>query len=665
MNTLSSDDAGNPFPRTAVASNSSQAYPNYFTASQAQAVELAQKFADQFAATGPSRPAAGVTFGIRGLAGSGKTHTIFQMRASLQRLQPTAKFVYAKTLESRNVLEFYRGVFPGDLTLDDFRNLTSQHYLKLLREQTRTEPSTTSLQESLASVAVRQADVRLRGGDQQYLLGLIEAELLPTAALKLGLDRDLQDTQKLLLGDLALAYSKVFDESYGADAVSWLRGNKLTEQQMKDLGLRSRIETLPDAHQALTFFLSAYRRAGVPLMLVVDEIERSVLTADAPDAVGRNLLKDLAEAMQASGHLFGVCGLTTAWDSVTPDFFGRFARTDIVEMRLTEQEATEIVRAWEGTKPSVFSSEALKLAVEAAEHNARRLLEIAHHSWENRRVAKEPTVLPEHVRNATRAALNDKNARQRAISAASGICEQQGLVIVESPFPEYDLAIGSEVAPLAFVKVTTSVFKDDEVADFRVIVKGRRRLAALYPAAGRCVVIAGYSSSILVEELRRDGDYVIRYDDETFSASFSGFLQRMREAKVVTLASSDDEDSKRYAAVEDKIEALAEQSKQQLEELRVTFQTSQKQKLQNIEERFETSSAEKLSTVIEQLTSALSDENLAWLKRGGEAARTGSSNWCSTRNSSIALFPEAMWAMTWKNTNPTSWGGPPARSMCV
>jgi Cdc6-like AAA superfamily ATPase len=608
---MNSDDlraAGNPFPRTAVAIAPGKELPNYFTESQAQGVALVQKFADRFASPIAS---GGIAIGIRGAVGSGKTHTLFQLQDKLAELLPSSKRTYAKALNARTIVDFYSGVFAGNLLLDDFRNLASQHFLKLLKGKTQSVASTTDLNSTLMEVAAEQAAISLQRGDQQYLLTLIEADLIPTAELKAERERDIQASEHLLLGDLALAYSKILDPTYGMTAVEWLQGKPLTDQQMRDLGLRSRIATIPDAQQAFKFLLEAYRRADVPLMLSIDEFERSVLTdAGEPDVTGRNLLKDIAEAVVLGGHLFVACGLRSAWDSLSADFFGRISKTDVVDMSLTAAEAEELIHTWERGAPSVFSGAALSMAAEVAEYNSRRLLEIAHHSWEIWSATQAAKALPEDVRKATRRVLGDSKRRQDALSAISKFGELNGIVTNRnSRLSEYDLMLGPATSPLAFVKVTASVFKDDEVEDIRQLIEARHRVVKDYPTAGTCTVIAGYSSPAIVEELRRAGDYVIRFDEPEFGAAFGGFISATRERSSVLAAPLAREDDGRYAVLLSKVDVIAEQNRAQIEELRRSFAAVKEQKVQRVEERFAKSSADKLKDVLEELTSLLEEEN--------------------------------------------------------
>ena len=605
---MNADDfrkAANPFPRTAVAITPDEPARNYLTHSQARALNLVQTFGDRFAAS----TAVGMAAGVRGAIGGGKTHTVFRMQNEMLRIHPTAKCIYAKTLNARTLLEFYSETFASSLRLDDFRNLASQHFLKLLKARQQQEGTEGA---AVLAEAVKQADASLAEGNQQYLLDLIQADLIPSIELRADLRRDLVPAEKLLLGDLALAYSKILNKRYGETAILWLQGKPLSDQQMRDLGVRNRIDTVPNAQLALRFLLDAYRRADVPIMLSIDELERSVLNdAGTPDVTGRNLLKDIAEAIVASGHFYVLCGLRMAWDSLSPDFFGRLARADIVDMELTAAEAEEIIHAYEGGD-SAFSGAALAAAAEACESSVRRLLEIAHHSWEIWSSGDAAKIQAEDVRQATRRAIGDARRRQDAIAAIARYAKANGIPASRDARVGYDFTLGAPQSPLlAFVKVTASVFKEDEADDVRKILESRLGAVRDFPAAATCTVIAGYSSPPIVEELRRAGDYVIRFDEADFDNAFGGFVTATRE-RIATAAAAPPraaQDNDRYATLLEKFDTVVAQNREQLQELRRSFEALQQQKLRNVEEGFSKSSADKLQDVLEELTSLLGQEN--------------------------------------------------------
>jgi hypothetical protein len=154
-------------------------------------------------------------------------------------------------------------------------------------------------------VVTEEATRRLNDGDLQYVLQLIQAEMIPATELKADRATELsaEFSTRLVGEDLTLAYAKVLDQKYGEAAVAWLQGLPTTGQQLRDLGLHSRIESPADAQRALTFLLKAYRLADVPFVLAIDEFERSVFAEDGtPNAAGRDLVKDVIEALAVNGH---------------------------------------------------------------------------------------------------------------------------------------------------------------------------------------------------------------------------------------------------------------------------------------------------------------------------------------------------------------------------
>jgi hypothetical protein len=600
---------GNPFPRVAVASSGRRDLPNVKSRAQRQAADRVLVYSSQFVRG--ANP--GLVLGIRGRVGSGKTHAALQVEKTLRELLPSSHTIYSKTLSSSSFADFFAEVFPGSLQRQDFRNLFSLHLLKLLK--VRLEPSPRA--EPLTDVVVREAEKRLAEGDPEFVLAALQADLIPSAQLVRELDAELSPAQQVS-EELAQAYCQLLSPPpLGDAALMWLKGREITDQQKRDLGLHSTKLEESNLRLACEFLLDAYRRADVALMVTLDEFERFVLNQDDElDLAGKDLLKDIAELFLASGHVLTISGLDQAWDQLSHDALGR-VRPDAVEMLLKEDEAEELLHGWERATPSFFTNAASTTLYEVSEFNARRLLEVAHHAWQAATDAGSDQVRPAHVRRAVSLAIGDGRRRSLAIEAAQRVAAGAGLVPPPAVlFKSYDLTLGTTDTPVAFVKVTASVFKDDEVNDVEELLRARREVLRRFPTASTCTIVAGYATQGVLEDLQLSGDTVIRYDEKTFDTLFGAFIGR---AKTPQTSSVTDD---KYEELLKRFAMTAAQSRAEVDQVRESLSAINERHDSDTRRRVAASSAAEILVVLDRLTDLLKQEEELWARGDGDDRRS-------------------------------------------
>ena len=601
------EETQNPFPLSAVANHDSESRLNYPAQCQLDFKKRIVEFATDFAVPPPDeRP--GCAIAVRGALGSGKTHAILQMEKEFVKSLPRGKCIYTSRVLSADALLLYRLHFAHYLQLEDLENVLSAHMLRLLRDSSSQHGES---RRSIDTVIVEEAERREKA-DKSYVLNLANEELVPAAALRALIDVDLVSASNQLRDDLPLAYSKLAntkDPISAALALRWFKVEALSDADLKDLGVKSRLETEADAMFVFRFLLRAFRKAGVPVMFSIDEFESFARRGD--ETSQRNapsLLKDLAEMFSSTGHLLIISGISTAWDALPKDVPARIRVS--VEMRLDEKrgEPEDLLRVYQ--KTDYFLGSALTELCEAANYNARQILELAHYAW-NRRSAEGEKISSEQVRTAAKEALADPKRRGAAEAEIAAAAARNAFQVYRdsSPNPPYDFIIGDPDSPVAFVKISRSVFKADEVEDAKKIAEARHEILKKNPQARTCTVVIGYSTESLRQQLRGFGDSVVVYEEDTFPVTFDAFLQSAKTPVSPTVRTSNSDQD--YEVLQNRFNDLAKQKKDEITALEQRLEAihtgKEKQQAQEIAE----SAGQRLRATFDKLTAALEQEDRA------------------------------------------------------
>jgi hypothetical protein len=447
------------------------------------------------------------------------------MRSFNQAL-PMGKAIYGK-VQTANKLDLYRNYIGQNLRDEDFQRLISAHILAVLRAQRGSGGEST-----MPAIAEKELRERI---EKEPSIGIefVREDLLPAAGLLQSLQREAEESARTLAVDFSTAYSRIANPLTGKLAIQWLRGNALTLGEMRDLGVTlPRIEKPEQAWLALRFLLEAFRRAELLLLLCMDEHERvTIRSSDEDKKASWGLLKDLAEAFVATGHLLIVAGVSEAWNSLPEDVFARIRRQDIVEITLDRSEGPKLLRAWAPETDKIFSPGTLERLCDVSQNNARTLLDLAHEAykvWDHRR-----PLAPESILDATRSALGDHN-RKASLGDSIEDCALGLRLTVErdanfrGAFFDYvlstsDSATSSGERRCILVQVSESAFLLDEIDHGRQILEAQKQLAEEHDRIRTCAVMIGYSSLEVRDALERVVDRVLVYDEAKFRQEFQEF----------------------------------------------------------------------------------------------------------------------------------------------
>ena len=493
----------------------------------------------------------GAAFGLRGGHGSGKTHVLGWLSDSMRGARSiTGRALYGKC-DSSKLFELYHQLME-QFDRQALIELVQLALLNLARAKVKSAKFTESLAEKLQTVNGLQALQADHNIDVEQLRQQLMADLQASTGAN--------EVARLLLD--------VPDAMLGADAYHWLAGNEVDD--LDRLGLAHQLRTLPRegvvdadtaAITALATIAALHRVAGVPLLILVDQLEVLLRTPDAATFVTLgSLLKKFVEQVSSQSAIVFIAGIPDAWDRLPRDVPARFRRREqIVVGSLTLKETELFLDAYTGEKPGLsgFSEEAVIAIRELSGGNPREVLRIAHHAFERTKGK---------LADADKAALLKSARRSGSISDRATLA----LTMVDAISPAFgalskELAVqgdlvdrailndsGEVVVALLIVKATDPL---DEIDSARRVHSVRRFCEEHWVQADLLVVSVGYSSEEVNQILGASVPPIV-FREKTFEAELRTWLltatqkPKAETAPDVRLAESLNRISERLAQLE-------------------------------------------------------------------------------------------------------------------
>jgi hypothetical protein len=449
-----------------------------------------------------------------------------RLETDFGRAPLVARTVYTK-IDHPNFLELYTSSFAQTVT-EQLNAVVARHLAKLLRLRTS---GTEQQPLSLPNIAQNAVDEALRSSPER-VLELVEQDMLPVGGLTHALDSDIEDSSSDLSRDFARAYTKLRETAWSKAALRWFEGDLLTLEERDDLGLHSLQIAKPDqARKATRFLLEAHRKADVPILLCIDEFERfSVRGSEDDQRASPSFLKDLAEMFESTGNAFILCGAQDAWTQLPGDTFDRIRRERIIEVSLTNSEAEGLLSVYcKNSGQSlldVFDRGTLSFLIDLSERNARRMLNISYEAFDlaqgQRRISQQD------VRQAAAKALADDQRFQSMDEALVRVAREHMLGVARQfsvGGVVVDYALGASGERPIFLIVTRSSYKTDEVGASRSAAAVISEVKKGRPQARAGIIVVGYSTAEVREQLERVSDAVLVYDEDRFAAELADFVR--------------------------------------------------------------------------------------------------------------------------------------------
>jgi len=457
----------------------------------------------------------GAAIGLRGGHGSGKTHVLAWLAESMhgaKSIRGTA--TYGKCDTSKFFDLCYQLMTQLDRPL--LIELIQLALLNLARAKVRLAKITESLAERLQTVGGLQLLQEEKNIDleqlRQQLLGEIETS---TGA---------KEISRVLLD--------VPDAMVGASAHRWLTGNDI--EDVARLGVTHQLRTLPSdgtvdgaveaessAISALETIAALHRMAGVPLLVLVDQLEVLLRTPDpATFQTSGSFIKKFVEQLARQSAMIFVAGLPEAWDKLLRDVSARFRQRDqIVVGSLSLAETRLLLDAYtqERSELPAFKESAIVAVRKLSGGSPREILRIAHHTF--------------NKTNGNLALANEGVLLESARSSGS-ISDRAKLALatVDTVLPMYgtlsrDLAVeghivdrvllgdaGQVIMALVVVKATDPL---DEIDSARRVQDVQRYREDHWKQAELLVVTVGYSSAE-VHSILGETSLPIAFNEKTF-----------------------------------------------------------------------------------------------------------------------------------------------------
>jgi hypothetical protein len=289
---------------------------------------------------------------------------------------------------------------------------------------------------------------------------------------------------------------------------------------------------------ALETVAALHRLAGVPLVVLVDQLEVLVRTPDASafESMGSLLKKFIEQLSQQSAMVF-LAGVPEAWDKLMRDVAARFRqRSQIVIGGLALPETRLLLNAYlnERTGLSPFTESAVDTIYALSGGIPREVLRIAHGALDatggDPASATERTILESarasgSIDDRARVAL----ASVDAVIASVGYVGREALVDGQKVDRVVSAPTGEVVLAVLIVRATDPL---NEIDSVRRVQSARNYCREHWPAAEVLTVMVGYSSAEVDAILRRSGSN-ITFAEKTFEPELQTMLLSIAQERSV------------------------------------------------------------------------------------------------------------------------------------
>lgn len=466
---------------------------------------------------------------VRGAHGAGKTHALGYLMGKVAAGEfgdgRTGTIqLYAKA-DGPGLAEVYRRLM-AQLPPARLRDLTQRFTADLAGRSISPDASDSGLAEEL-----RKRPVLV--GEMLGNYAIDESELVAQREREVG---RLTDESRDFLNALGW-----MDSELGEVARRWFSGARLAPELLRSIGVERAIETDEMAKFAVQLLASMCSRSGVPLIVYIDQYEKLLLGPDGElDRGVAGAVHTLAEVVPKEDAMIVLSGNEEVWQKLPSDLKQRFGHrvvecrgldireaAALVNLCLRPREEAIVERELEDDDIAPFTFDGLSLLHLYSSGNARRLLELCAAAYD-RREPDGPIDRP-----AACAAAESLGAERvdlpMLLDAVRLAAESHGytVALTSEGWAGVSLRLSLHGRERVYVGVGQSAHYYDEVIDAQRYVDLAERLRAERPGAHLVLVVLGYQSPEVMQELSRAGIEVMGFEPATFDGRFGETLERV------------------------------------------------------------------------------------------------------------------------------------------
>jgi len=475
-----------------------------------EAVEARPRDASQLADTG-------TVIVISGDYGTGKTHLAMEALAYVERSRSTGrtetKSIY-QVAPGGPFLALYMNLMEKNISRQEVRARVLDFYAGIVAATLRGRAFTDDLVQA----------VEIGDADPQFVVeqfGLSEGALL----------RELRRQLSVVTGDEAFGSVLVFllRPELEDSAWRWLCGKSL-DPILAERGITGSIATDKSALEALGVLALLHGRQNHRFVLIIDEMEKVILTWERSPEESIQAFKQLFEVFRAAGALLVSCGLPDIFE-VIPKDPGRIdavvapSQLTVSNVRWYIEETQERVLERRALAP--FNDESVNYLVYLSRGIAREVVKLCYHAYE-RAAATGSEITAAMIREIARA-QSGAGSSEVVRSEIERLLRESGwkvdsnktLTTSADSRADFWIEAGSAGAGCAVI-IADVVLQQEEAAQ---LVARAATIRATQPHREVLLVVGGY----LADDLRRSliaayGSSPIIFDSWRFDSSFHDSL---------------------------------------------------------------------------------------------------------------------------------------------
>lgn len=452
---------------------------------------------------------------IQGDYGTGKTHLAIEILDRIERSravgQTDTRSIY-HVAPGGTFLTLYTDLMGKVITSEEVQSRVREFYAEIVADALRQRPFT----DKLVSLLER--------GDADPQV-VIERYGLMEGSLRQGLRQRLSS----VTGDEAFSKALILllQPTLRDAAWRWLSG-EVPEQVLVEQGISKPIQTDESALEALGVIALLYGRKNRRFVLIIDEMEKLVLTWDRSPNASTQAFKKLLEVFKSAGALLVPCGLPDIFEVLPKDpgridEFIRPSTLTTADVRWYIEETQGRVFARRTLQP--FTDESVSYLVHLSGGIAREVVRLCYHAYAYASATGQE--ITAGVIKAVAHDLSPSGGTEMVRTDISRILLDQGRktdrnwVLGDTADSTVDFWIpaGEEGAGCAIIV-------SDTILEERHVDQLVKQLATIRSATSQCeviLVVSGYLAAQLRQPLADafGGESVVIYNTRNFQDDFT------------------------------------------------------------------------------------------------------------------------------------------------